>query len=298
MGAGGLHEIGRQEPDHASDQGGAAGGAIAASRPVPTDEPRDLKRFDRLLLCQRQPVLEVVRLLRNLIGPVHELRLERPARLEPETVPKVERKGKGPLPDRVLEDPLPNVVCEVQTRLVVAFLQTVHDPDRLVVVLEASGVRVALPQKAVEDSLARVAERSVTQIVAERDRLGQVLVQEERPGGAARDLRDFDRMRQPRSEMVPFVRDEDLCLVLQTPEGPGVDDPVPVVGVLGPAVPSHRPKRAAGAVGSSALGGIDRKPFFLEPFEGFLCELHRRRRHERPSSSSPARSKARASPTR
>ena len=53
---------------------------------------RDRQRLDRLFLGQGQAVLEVVRLLRDLVGPVHELRLERAARLEPQTLAEVERE--------------------------------------------------------------------------------------------------------------------------------------------------------------------------------------------------------------
>ena len=102
--------------------------------------------------------------------------------------------------------------------------------------------RVALAQEAVEDVLAGVAERRVPEVVAERDRLGQVLVQAERAGDAAGDLRDLDRVRQARAEVVALVGDEDLRLVLEPAERARVDDAVAVARVLGPRV-----ARASGA---------------------------------------------------
>ena len=137
----------------------------------------------------------------------------------------------------MLEDPLADVVGQVQARLVVALLETVHDAHGLEVVLEAAGLRVALAQQPVEHVLAGVAERRVAEIVPERDRLGEVLVQSERAGGAAGDLRDLDRVGQTRAEVVALVRNEDLRLVLQPAKRARMDDAI--------AVPRRRPVRAS-----------------------------------------------------
>src|SRR3546814_19564300 len=50
------------------------------------------------------------------------------------------------------------------------------------------------------------------------------------PGGAdrARDLRHLDRVGQPRAVVIALVVDEDLGLVLQPPDGAGMDDAVAV----------------------------------------------------------------------
>ena len=45
---------------------------------------------------------------------------------------------------------------------------------------------------------------------------------------AARDLRDLERVRQPRAVVVALGRDEDLRLVLEAPEGLAVHDPADV----------------------------------------------------------------------
>jgi hypothetical protein len=61
-------------------------------------------------------------------------------------------------------------------------------------------------------------ERRMTEIVRERNRLGQILIQAKLASNRASDLRDLERMRQARAVMVAFVGQKDLCLVSQTPE--------------------------------------------------------------------------------
>src|SRR5215217_9116895 len=83
-------------------------------------------------------------------------------------------------------------------------------------------------QAAVEHRLPRVAEGRVPEVVAEPDRLGEVLVQSERARHAASDAARLERVREPGAVVVAFRRDEDLRLVLQPPEGLRVNDPVAV----------------------------------------------------------------------
>ena len=99
----------------------------AARMPAPTR--RDLQRLDRVFLGQRQAVLEVVRLLGDLVGPVDELGLER---VPPDSNRSPSRKSSGNGKDSfhvgVLEDPLAHVVRQVQARLVRnRFSKPVHD---------------------------------------------------------------------------------------------------------------------------------------------------------------------------
>ena len=58
----------------------------------------------------------------------------------------------------------------------------------------------------------------MAEIVHERDRLGQILIEAHGPRQRPGDLRHLDRMCQPRAIMVTLMRDEHLCLVLQPPE--------------------------------------------------------------------------------
>ena len=82
-----------------------------------------------------------------------------------------------------------------------------------------------------------MAERRMAEIVRERQRLGQVLVEAERARERAGDLGNLERMGQPGAEMVALVEDEHLGLVGEPAEGAGVDDAVAVAaeGVAGGA---------------------------------------------------------------
>ena len=80
----------------------------------------------------------------------------------------------------------------------------------------------------VQHVLAGMAEGRVAEVVREADRLGQRLLERERARDRAPDLRDLDRMREPRAVHVAFVVDEHLRLVDQAPEGVRVNDAVAV----------------------------------------------------------------------
>src|SRR5215210_4089329 len=86
----------------------------------------------------------------------------------------------------------------------------------------------ALAQARVEHRLPGVAEGRMAEVVAEPDRLGEVLVQPERSRHAARDPAGLERVGEARAVVVALGRDEDLGLVLQAPEGLRVDNPVAI----------------------------------------------------------------------
>src|SRR5882672_2435088 len=73
-----------------------------------------------------------------------------------------------------------------------------------------------------------MAERRVAEIVGERHRLAEILVQPEGAADGAGDLRHFKRMGQPGAVVVALVIDEDLRLVLQPPERRRMDDAIAV----------------------------------------------------------------------
>ncbi len=294
-----LDEIGRQRRDHAADQRRPPRSAVAPGGPGGADMARDRQRLDRLFLGQRQAVLEVVRLLRDFVGPVHELRLGRAARLGPQALAKFEREGKRDAPRRVLPDALADVVGQVQARLVVALLEPVHHAHGLEVVLEAAGLRMALAEQPVEHVLAGVTERRVPEIVPERDRFGEVLVQAESARGAAGDLRHLDRMSQARAEMVALVRDEDLRLVFQPAKRARVDDAIAVPDVGRARVPRRGGHGTARTAGPAASRGVDGEALLFEALEMLAGGSGGGGRHAlcgaRPSA---ARSRHSASPTR
>ena len=111
-------------------------------------------------------------------------------------------------------------------------------------------------ERGVERLLAGVPERRVAGVVAEADRLDEILVEPERAGDDAGDPGRLERVGHPRAVVVAGGVDEDLRLALQAPERLGVDDPVavalerrPHVGLrLGPEpaarlVRAHRERR-------------------------------------------------------
>ena len=110
----------------------------------------------------------------------------------------------------MLGDAVAHFPREIQAAAVV--LEHVHDAQALLVVVEPAR------HELVEHALAGVAERRVPEVVAERDRLGQLLVQVQHFRDGARDLRDLERVRQPRAVVIAGRREEHLRLVLQPAE--------------------------------------------------------------------------------
>src|SRR3954451_18471468 len=80
----------------------------------------------------------------------------------------------------------------------------------------------------IERLLAGMTERRVAEIMRQRQRLGEVLVEAESARDGAGDLRDFDTVSQAGAIMVALVIDEDLGLVLEAPERGRMDDAVAV----------------------------------------------------------------------
>ena len=171
----------------------------------------------------------------------------------------------------VLEDAFARLEAQVQAIVVgVAVLQLIDHAQALQVVLEAAVRGHAV----VERVLPGVAEGRVAEVVREGDGFGQVLVELQRAGDGARQLRDLDRMREPGAEQVAFVVEEHLRLVDEPAKSGRVDDAVAVAlkvvarrrgrdgvapparsgGVAGVARQGHGflIKKAAGAYPSSA----------------------------------------------
>ncbi len=115
------------------------------------------------------------------------------------------------------EDAVADLGCEVQS---------LRDPVRLFVVTEPA--TEALAQAAIELILARMPERRVTHVVAEANRLRQVLVQTQRASHDACDAARLERVGHPRAVVVAGGVDEHLSLALEPPERLRVEDAVAV----------------------------------------------------------------------
>ena len=95
-------------------------------------------------------------------------------------------------------------------------------PSRSRVSAEARGERL------VEGLLARVPEGCVAEVVAERDRLREILVQPQRARHGPGDSRRLEGVREPRAVVVATRVDEDLGLVPESAERLVVDDAVAI----------------------------------------------------------------------
>ena len=125
----------------------------------------------------------------------------------------------------MLDQPFQRLPGEVEAVEVgVAPLQRGHHAQRLRVVVEAAEAGEA----PIERALAGMAERRMAEVVAERERLGQILVEPERAGERAGDLGHLQRVGQPGAEMVALVEHEHLGLVGEPAERGGMDDAVAV----------------------------------------------------------------------
>jgi hypothetical protein len=158
-------------------------------------------------------VVDVVVHVRDAVGEPHQLRLR--------------RRGRGHRPG-VVHDAVADLPGQIQALPVV--LEVIDDPKALLVVAERP------PQERGEGLLAQVPERRVSEVVAQRDRLGEVLVQAERTGGGPGDLAHLERVGEPDAVVITFGGEEHLRLVLQATERLRMHDAVAVSLEAGPEV--------------------------------------------------------------
>ena len=125
----------------------------------------------------------------------------------------------------------------------VQILEHIHNAQTLLVVPKTERTNL------IERRLSGVTERRVPEIMSERDRFGQILIESKRPRDCPRNLRDLERVRQPSTVVVALRRDKYLRLVAQPPERLRVDNAVAVALKAG-AVRTrlHRAQPACGAV--------------------------------------------------
>ena len=188
-----------------------------------------------------EAVIDVVIVVGDVVGESSGLRLDRGEGGKLEVLLRAigqdrVRHGRPIVPRRVrsgqravmLHQPferLPGEIDPVEARIFL--FQLGDDAQRLRIVVEAAGAL----HGGVERALAGVAERRMAEIMRERERLGQILVDAKGSGERAGDLRDFEAVGQPRAVMIAFVIDEDLGLVVQPAEGGRMQDAVAVARV-------------------------------------------------------------------
>src|SRR5713226_3572684 len=136
------------------------------------------------------------------------------------TMRRISSDRDAVLPLRMPRDSVAHFPGEIQPLTVV--LQYVDDAEALFVMLEPAW------HERLQDALARVSEWRVAEIVAERDRFCQFFVELQHLRDASGDLRDFERMGESRTVVVPLGREEHLGLVLQAAERFRMDDSIAI----------------------------------------------------------------------
>jgi len=200
-----LHDVARARGvlDHVVDE------RVDAERARVAEQGNRLRRqIGRIEVARAHRIVDVVVDVREAIDEPDDPALERLRILRP----------------GVLEDAVAHLPRQVEAAAVA--LEALHDTKRVLVV--AKPVEAARAQQLVERLLAGVAEGRMADVVADGDRLGEILVQAQCSPDPARDARSLERVREPRAEVVALGVDEYLCLVAQAAERLRVDDPVSV----------------------------------------------------------------------
>src|SRR6266850_1324960 len=174
-----------------------------------------------------ESVVEIGGVVRDFVHPVDELRLERRAQIE--KVLGELREFRSGIVARMLDDALANFKSEIQPwKIEIAVFELLNDAQRVQIVIEKTAVRA---HQLVELSLTGMAEWRMADVVDESERFGEVRVQTQRGSNGARDLRDFQRVRQPVAEVVGIPRGENLCLRFEAPEGTRVNNAIAIARV-------------------------------------------------------------------
>ncbi len=158
-----------------------------------------------------EAVVEIGRVVGDFVDQIDELRFERRPFIE--QVFGELRKFRGGIVPRMLDDSLAHLERKIQPREIeIALLELLDDAERVEIMIEAAAV---LAHARIEPAFARVAEWRMPDIVHQRESLGEVGIEIERARHRARDLGDFDRVREPVAEMVREARGEDLRFCFQ-----------------------------------------------------------------------------------
>ena len=190
-------------------------------------------------------VVHIVRVVGDLVSQVAQLRLKR--RRPPRQKPGSHTHGLQRFdalcshPRAMFQNAFAGFKTQVQSiKGRVTLFQRIHHAQALQVVLKTPAHDIAGQQRCSGQTrlrlrhaigqriLAGMPERGVSQIVGQRHRLHQVLIQPQGPGNAAAQLSHLKRMRQPGAKQIAFVVQEHLGLVDQASKGGGVNHPIAV----------------------------------------------------------------------
>src|SRR5712672_1275263 len=116
----------------------------------------------------------------------------------------------------MLDDSFADFKRQIESREIeVALLELLYDSQRLQIVIEPAAVRT---QQFIELSFARVSKGRMADIMNQREGFGKIGVQSQRSGHGARDLRDFESVRETVAEVIGIARGEDLRFCFEAPE--------------------------------------------------------------------------------
>src|SRR6516162_9144678 len=100
----------------------------------------------------------------------------------------------------VLNDTFAHLECEVQAAEGgIALLEVLDDAQCMKIVVEGQSM---LMHRRIESLLSGMAKWRMADVMNQCERLGQIGVEPQRSGDGARDLRNFQRVRQPVAEVV------------------------------------------------------------------------------------------------
>ncbi len=130
----------------------------------------------------------------------------------------------------MLDDAFADLERQIEAgEIQVALLELLDDAQRLQIVIEALAVRA---QQFVQLALARVAEGRVADVVDEGQGFGEIGIQAQGAGDGARDLRDFERVREPVAKVVGIPCGKHLRLCFEAAEGARMNHAVAVPRVV------------------------------------------------------------------
>jgi hypothetical protein len=130
----------------------------------------------------------------------------------------------------MFDDSLAHLEREIQAGEVkVALLELLDNSQGVEIVIEAVAM---LAHARVELPLAGVAEGRMADVMDEREGFSEVGVEFQGSGHGARNLRHFERVREPVPEMIGEARRENLRFRFEAAKGAGMDHAVAIARVV------------------------------------------------------------------
>ena len=178
--------------------------------------------------ARAQPIIQIMVVIGDIIRDGSDLRLGRGIARQIQRMARIIFGDIGRWPAQgaiMLGQAFQRFPSQVQTiKPGVTGFELRHDAERLRIMVKPA-IRL---HRCIQRIFPGMSEGRMAQIMRKRQRLGQILIQAQKSRDGPRNLRHFNGMGQARAEMITFVIDKHLRLVLQAPKGRGVDDTVPI----------------------------------------------------------------------